>query len=340
MAASSIPSRPWITQVWRPPILGLNEGATSCHYCGNSSPPMKCSSCPTAFCNATCQEKSISTHKYICEGGSLEALISKLTSLKSLSSGLSLCCLTQDFIERVSDKAAASDIDVDICFANFYDAVRSTGVSCEPVQGEKWTIFDGSMETCGRLYINDSPESRDLGSRRIVICDSVTTPLLSESSILFFAMLSFAFNHERNKISGEMMAMHTFMYEGIMSEDCYAPPTLIGISPSMTKDEKDYTMIRMGTAFIAREMLDPNKEACCVYAFHLHAPNIILQEDALPEDDLSDERSHFEPHMFFLFEEEMRNVEKLMKQLKLDTPSFLRMHQMLLSLATTNLARL
>ncbi len=41
-----------------------------------------------------------------------------------------------------------------------------------------------------------------------------------------------------------------------------------------------------------------------------------------------------------LFEEELRNTEKLLKRLRLDTPSFLKMHQMLQSLAATNLARI
>lgn len=41
-----------------------------------------------------------------------------------------------------------------------------------------------------------------------------------------------------------------------------------------------------------------------------------------------------------LFEDEMRHVEKLMKLLKLDTPSFFKMHQMLQSLAASHLSKI
>lgn len=65
-----------------------------------------------------------------------------------------------------------------------------------------------------------------------------------------------------------------------------------------------------------------------------------VRQDEKKSQDINIARFVGKERSWILFEEEMRHVEKLMKHLKLDTPSFLKMQQMLQSLAASHLARI
>lgn len=59
-----------------------------------------------------------------------------------------------------------------------------------------------------------------------------------------------------------------------------------------------------------------------------------MRQDEKKAQDINLARFVGKERAMVLFEEEMRNVEKMLQHLKLDTPSFLKMYQMLLSLVS------
>ncbi len=64
-----------------------------------------------------------------------------------------------------------------------------------------------------------------------------------------------------------------------------------------------------------------------------------MRQDEKKKQDINLARFLGKERAIALFEEEMQHVEKMMRHLKLDTPSFLKMQQMLHSLATSNASR-
>ncbi|OQW76836.1 MAG: hypothetical protein BVN35_06135 [Proteobacteria bacterium ST_bin11] len=274
---SHVAKIPWRTQTWRPPLLNLNTTVTSCYYCGQPDPKVRCTDCTTLFCDGVCQEKAESTHRYLCKEGSLQKLVQKLTSIDSLNVSVTLACSIMELVEMVLKKTRRSRVSKEDSFANLYDSLRSSSVLFKQEEPIKCTVKGVTAEIYGNIRVRDHSDGEyDLCYD---IANFENSKQFSERSMLFFSLLAFLFNDEHQFISGEMMAMHTAMYQEIFCTQNESKSLIVGISPSRRLDEKDYSVIKLiDTPFNGEELIDPNKNACCVYLFNINAaPSSAIQ---------------------------------------------------------------